>query len=178
MASAAPVPTPHARGQNRSVENVSACIARLFPPNSFRAEQDLSRVCQEPDPRKGAIIVRRLLVQGSRGKLTAGMNEWSRLSWFQLPAYAVLRRACCGSDPAVRGPKPKAPCSSPIEAADAMALKLLTDPANLPEKQSEFVGHATCARVNHDRHYRMYKSVPLGGGQVFFKKFAARVRVR
>jgi len=99
---------------------VLACIDSFIAGGAFpHAQPDVSFVCTETNPYKGAQRFKGALVVGSARKATPAMREWSRLGWFEMAAFAVIQGRCCAAPPVLAGPKVVARCQ-----LDAALLQL------------------------------------------------------
>jgi predicted Ser/Thr protein kinase len=82
------------------VADPESCLTSLWPHGSFEANAPLVSLCDEPDPRRGAALIRGELAR--RGLLqrrtTDAMQTWSLLSWYELSTVAVMRHACCPAE--------------------------------------------------------------------------------
>jgi serine/threonine protein kinase len=158
----------------------SACIAALFPASTFGAAQpELAFVCDEPDPRKGAPRMRARIVTASRGGLTQGMQEWSRLGWYELVVWGVLRGACCGAvEPLVELPESPPRCEPLLPAVENAARTIVArDKEQLDPHVAAFEKVGMCMQF-HDKKPLRYDSPPRSGGQVAFGQFVARALQR
>ena len=154
-------------------QDVSACVADHFTPTTFANKQDLAFVCEEQDPRRGALTMRTKIVRGSGGKLTDGMNMWPRLGWHELLVYGMLRRKCCAGGPSIELPQPTGNCASLEQAINALSSAFAEESHDLEAKHASFVDAATCALHTRDRAYK-YPTGPLSGGQLSYDGFLKR----
>lgn len=77
--------------------DVESCVRSHFPPGAFEPERSLAPVCHGTNGKDLASFLTSSLVLSSDGRLTEGMDEWSRLQGFQPVVLALLRRRCCSS---------------------------------------------------------------------------------
>jgi hypothetical protein len=159
--------------------DASACIAALFPPDTFAGVQpDLGFVCEEPDVRKGSPRMRSRIVFASRGALTQGMDEWSRLGWYELVVWATLRGACCGSGALIELPETSGACEPLAPAVQDTARALVARDRDLAEqKLALFEKSGMCLQFGETKPFK-YTSPPRSGGQVVFGKFMTRTLSR
>ncbi len=161
----------HARPGVSTPAEVAACTARWFPAETFHAGQDLSFVCSVPDPREAAKRMRRRVVVASRGVLTPGMSEWSRLGWYQLAAVAVVRGHCCPNQVAFELPQLRA-CPRLDGALDSLAEAVHAE-VDPKAAVAGFETAAECAWRVQPQDYS-YSMAPKSGGQFAFDELLAR----
>ncbi len=148
-----------------------ACVASHFPEGTFaEGEPKLDTLCSDRDPRHLAKELHRRIVVGGQGQISAGMREWSLLSWYELAAIATIKQDCC---PAATLELPEAPVCEPLATSlsrvakqkDAAAVDNLEDQiACLYDKQAP-------------RPYR-YPTRPDSGNKSAFKLFLDRANQR
>jgi len=97
MASVAPLLAP------------AACIRNQFPRETFGESVPLEKVCDETDPRRGALLLRAEIARvGTLAKTTTeAMRDWSQLSWYEMAVFAGVRGKCCP----IASPELSAPAS-------------------------------------------------------------------
>lgn len=99
-ASAAGSATGAATGSAASAPaDTSACVAALFPEQTFKAKPDFAFVCKEDNALTGATEVKSQVVLGSNGGVSQGMRLWAGLGWYHMAAYSLLRTHCCADAP-------------------------------------------------------------------------------
>ena len=115
-ASAAAMPTPSSSSaapeamgepqESLSGERLAECVVRLLPSESFGKPPDFDWLCETKDPRQGHSKMRSTLVKyaGSKG-LTPAMRLWSRLRWYGMAGFAVIRASCCANAEPLELPK-------------------------------------------------------------------------
>jgi len=83
--------------------DLGSCMLALFPSGTFAAgsTERFDHVCKEADACKGGHALRTQVVRAgsSSSGATAGMNEWSLLGWYEMPAFVVARAMCCKDPP-------------------------------------------------------------------------------
>lgn len=73
-----------------------SCVAGYLPKGSFGKAPDVEWLCPETDPREGAEKLHAVVVSGApKGAVTEAMKIFSRIRWYALPAFAVVRAGCC-----------------------------------------------------------------------------------
>ena len=156
----------------RQPGDITRCITDFFPEGSFDGLQDLGFVCDQPDPRKGALTMRSRVVIGARGFVTPAMHEWSRLEWHEIAVWAIFRHVCCAEPSPLQLPPPVRDCPSLAEAADGLG-RAYGAGESLAESIVQFQRAAECAHVGKASGYR-YAAGPISGGQVTFAGFLER----
>ena len=75
---------------------LATCMAGYLPKGTFGKAPDVEWLCSETDPRSGAEKLHSVIV-GSAPKATTtdAMKIFSRIGWYALPAFAVVRAGCC-----------------------------------------------------------------------------------
>lgn len=172
---AAPRPTPSAASSAVAQASAPAsipaaeCVPKYFPEETFApGSSDFSFICEQADPRQSAKTMHRQIVVGGRGKISAGMREWSLMAWYELGVVAVLQHECCPSTkpdlPASAGCDPIADSLTAVASSvdDADATKLEGDIVCLYDKQAP-------------RPYR-YGARPDSGNKTAFLAFLKRAR--
>jgi eukaryotic-like serine/threonine-protein kinase len=153
-------------------------VASYFPADTFPVQQDLTFVCEEPDPRKGTPRMRARIVMGSRGVLTSGMDEWARLGWYELVVWATLRAGCCPGAPVIEIPESDPPCDSLGPAAERTARALVAhQQAETAEHLAAFEKGAMCLQFQEKKVFK-YTNPPRSGGQLAWGKFVTRAMSR
>ena len=156
----------------QSRESMSQCVSSMFPSDTFNEAQDMAFVCDQPDARSGASLVRQRLVVGSRGSVTAGMKEWTRLAWHQIPVWSIFRNVCCPNPKPIELPPPSRGCESIAKASDAVGIAFVENKP-IDDALSAFQQAADCAFYGRDPNYA-YAVAPITGGQAAFALFLER----
>ncbi|MCU0692683.1 MAG: protein kinase [Polyangiaceae bacterium] len=166
-------PPPAARSKPIGPVAITKCVAALFPPRTFDALQDLCFVCSTPDGKRGVRLMRQRIVLGSGGRLTEGMNEWSRLGWHELAVYAIAREVCCATSEPLVLPPPVGSCPPVDRTADSVAVAFDTRASDLTDRIVRFQRAADCAQNTKAPGFK-YPAGPISGGQVVFDAFLKR----
>jgi len=172
-----------ATAANPTPIDTTACIAGLFPPDSFRSESKLSAVCAEGDPRKAASVLRSEIAKRGlqTGSTTEAMRIWANLSWYELAIASVARGACC--DPASLAPIDLPPsvgtCPPLATALDAITQKVhdmeARDAAIAAFRESALcTAHGRQLNPDIPSPYA-YDGPPGGGAESSFRKVLDRV---
>jgi serine/threonine protein kinase len=143
------------------------CIASYLPQATFAIRQDLELVCWEPDAREGAKKLRARIVTGSRGVLNDGMLEWSRLGWYELAVYGVVRTTCCPDAGGLSLPAHLQPCDDLGPIVDRLASAVVYSKKEIPAALADFERTATCLHQRGDSHYAYGQGTGAGSKEAF-----------
>jgi hypothetical protein len=91
----------------------AACLKGLFPKHTFTESATLDKVCEEQDPRRGALFLRAEIARvGMVEKTTTdAMRDWALLSWYEMAVFAGVRGKCCpASSPPLEAPTSVGTC--------------------------------------------------------------------
>jgi hypothetical protein len=107
------------------------CVAGYLPKASFVKAPDVEWLCPETDPREGAEKLHAAVVSAApKGAVTDAMKIFSRIGWYALPAFAVVRTGCCPDAKPLALPGEHCSMSTALrDVADAViAAKDVTEP--------------------------------------------------
>src|SRR5690606_36450848 len=106
---------------------MATCVAGYLPQGSFVVTPDLDWVCGEADPRIGAERLRTAIVfGGNQVQVTEAMKIFSRIGWYDMPAYAVVRAGCCPDAKPLELPEVVEPCPDMTGALRDIAKAVLS----------------------------------------------------
>jgi hypothetical protein len=143
-------------------DELADCVIRQFPTDSFLQSPKVDWLCSTRDPRKGVELMRAALVRGSGHRLTEAMNQWSRLRWFGMAGFAVVRAACCRHPDAFElGEQPN--CGPTVPVIDSLADTVIKNQP-LEEALGRYRKHMACQSY-YGRAVQFGLNTPLGGGQ-------------
>ncbi|HSU38724.1 MAG TPA: hypothetical protein VLJ38_04120 [Polyangiaceae bacterium] len=75
---------------------LAACVSSHLPKGTFNKAPAVEWLCSETDPRVGADKLHAAIVSGApRGAVTDSMKIFSRIGWYAMPVFAVVRVGCC-----------------------------------------------------------------------------------
>ncbi|HEV8547794.1 MAG TPA: hypothetical protein VGQ57_02180, partial [Polyangiaceae bacterium] len=75
---------------------LATCMAGYLPKGTFTKAPDVEWLCGETDPRVGAEKLHSVIVAaGPKGAPSDAMKIFSRIGWYAMPAFAVVRSGCC-----------------------------------------------------------------------------------
>jgi len=88
---------------------LAACMAGYLPKNTFATTPDVEWLCKETDPRAGADHLRVAVVKAAPkgGSPSDAMKIFSRIGWYDMTAFAVVRAGCCPEAPPITLPDAK-----------------------------------------------------------------------
>jgi len=77
--------------------DTTQCIIEHFPETSFTGRTpDFSSRCTDRRAYRGMLEVKSELVAAAGPhRVSEGMREWSKLGWYEMATYAVMRERCC-----------------------------------------------------------------------------------
>ncbi len=169
-------PAPAARPQTAPAGDPSACIARLFPPDSLGQDAELGFLCEPEDLRSlRTKLHTRLVSHGSlSGRVTAGMKEWSTLQWFQMAVVSAARQACCPAPLPTVLPETGPGCPSLAQALPDAVSPWPPPAGEISARAAKLEAAITCLyRLNMPRAYG-YKERPYGANRLVFEEFLRR----
>jgi serine/threonine protein kinase len=100
------------QSETASVDKVGSCVSGYLPKGTFDKAPDMSWVCEADDPRTGAEKLRVAVINGGKGNVTEAMKIFSRLGWYDMAAFAVVRAGCCENAKALSLPPPSNGCTA------------------------------------------------------------------
>jgi len=75
---------------------LATCMAGYLPKGTFTKAPDVEWLCGETDPRAGADKLHSLIVTaGPKTGASDAMKIFSRIGWYAMPVFAVVRAGCC-----------------------------------------------------------------------------------
>jgi hypothetical protein len=163
-----------------SAADLAACVKPMFPAGTFEtpAMPDLSPICSEPDPKKGASALRAIVISAGANRPTSdGMREWGVLGWYEMAAFATVRGHCCPGAPPIALTKPIPECTlepSLNGLAAASGKGLPNDEKALAQVLQPYDDAILCL-VRLELGPRFAKPNAIQGGETLaIKKFLAR----
>jgi serine/threonine protein kinase len=108
------------------LDKVSSCVANYLPKGAFGKSPDLTWMCTESDPNKGAQSLRVAIVGSApKGTLTDAMKLAARLGWYDMAAFAVVRAGCCEDPKPLATPEPGKGCDSVADSLHEIAKAVI-----------------------------------------------------
>jgi hypothetical protein len=140
-------------------DKMATCVAAYLPKGSLAKTPDVSWMCKERDPREGGGKLRTAVVQGAAaGPPNEAMKLFSRLGWYEMAAFAVIRAGCCEEAEAITLPDPSPNC------------KRMDEPL-------QQLGQAVIESQNHEAYLKSFTDVVLcevGAGRAGLYRRAGR----
>ncbi|MBX3126164.1 MAG: hypothetical protein KF718_05585 [Polyangiaceae bacterium] len=106
----------------------ASCVADLLPKDSFVKTPRLDWLCSERDVREGSAKLRVAVVEGAGGaRVTEAMRIFSKLGWYEMAAFALVRSGCCPSDAEpIVAPEPADGCDPLVGALQDLSKAALS----------------------------------------------------
>lgn len=182
-ASAVP-PAPSASAEAGPVERPApkepdrlSCVSPLFPAGTFSDPRgvDLDFLCTETDPRIGAQRLKRQVVSARGAGVSAGMQEWSNLSWYEMAGFAIARARCCESPAQLALPDTAGVCPRLDQALEELGRSAASG-ADTTSAVGRFDEAVLCLFRKGGAKKYGYPLVQLGEVRPTFEKTLARAR--
>ncbi len=157
-------------------DKTASCVAGYLPKNAFKDTPDFSWLCADTDPRDGAGKLRVALVKSSPGGgVSDAMKLYSRLGWYDMAAFAVLRSGCCTDAKSLSLPDPAKDCERVDQALDKLGHSIAASRGH-EEELAAFARATDCeAKANRASLYRQ-KSAPTSAEQAAFEEFVKQLQ--
>ncbi len=145
-------------------DKLSSCVSSYLPEKTFEHAADLTWVCSMESPRKGADQLRASVVKHSPGRrVSRAMELFSRMGWYDMVAFSVVRAGCCPEAPPLKLPDPSEGC----ERIDHLLSKIgheVVDGQPFESSLDEYTRAAKCeAKAGKGANFK--KPEPPGGGE-------------
>jgi hypothetical protein len=104
---------PVTAGSEISLGNkLATCVAGYLPKGAFSKAPDVDWLCSVTDPRIGGEKLHGAVVSGAaKGETTDAMKIFSRIGWYDMAAFAVVRAGCCADAKPIASPEARESCS-------------------------------------------------------------------
>lgn len=147
-----------------SNNKLSACVASYLPKKSFDTSPDLAWVCSVDSPRQGADKLRGAIVANSPGgQVSHAMQLFSRMGWYDLVAFSVVRAGCCPEAPPLKLSDPSESCERLDTIASSIGRQVV-DGQDFSGNLEKFTEAARCeAKAGAGAKFK--KPEPPGGGE-------------
>jgi eukaryotic-like serine/threonine-protein kinase len=118
-----------------ATDKLSSCVMGYLPKNTFATAPDFSGICDQTDPRAGADKLRVAVVASApkTAGATDAMKLFSRIGWYDMAVFAVVRAGCCPDAKALELPEASKSCGSMAEALQDVGKEVV---ANHPAEES------------------------------------------
>ncbi|MBX3183944.1 MAG: hypothetical protein KIT72_07465 [Polyangiaceae bacterium] len=185
-AAAAEQPAPAAAEDPQSVrerraraaaedKSVGHCVSRWMPEGTFRQPSGFDWMCGQADARIGALELKKAVVRGAGGTVTAAMKTTSRLGWYELTAFTTLRSACCSAPAPITLPEPAAHCEALAPLITKLADTVLSGEAYEPALAA-FISAANCEASSGRAGAYWMKRAPTGTERSAFESWVRALR--
>lgn len=158
--------------QSKTVEldKLASCVASYLPKGAFGKQPDLNWLCPETDPSKGAQQLRVVIVGAApKGTLTDAMKLSSRLGWYDMAAFAVVRAGCCEEPKAIVSPEPGKGCDSLAVALQELGREVIAG-RSYEEPFKKYTGAIHCELNNGQAPFLGRSQRPQPGEDTAFKE--------
>lgn len=152
-------------------DHTAACVAGYLPQGAFGKTPDLGWMCSESDPREGAGKLRTAIVTSApHGNVTDAMKLFSKLGWYDMAAYAVIRSGCCTEATPLELPKPAEGCPPMDQALRELGRTVV---AGQPHAQplASYKKAVQCEVKKHRAGQYRHKRPPRGGEESAFEGY-------
>jgi hypothetical protein len=104
---------PVTAGSDVSLGNkLATCVAGYLPKGAFSKAPDVDWLCSVTDPRTGGEKLHGAVVSGApKGQTTDAMKIFSRIGWYDMAAFAVVRAGCCADAKPIALPDARPECA-------------------------------------------------------------------
>jgi hypothetical protein len=121
--------TGESQMQVAPADKLSSCVMGYMPKDTFASAPDFSGVCDQADPRIGADKLRVAIVSSApkAGAPTAAQKIFSRIGWYDMAAFAVVRAGCCPDAKPLELPAPTKTCDDMAEALRAVGQEVVSN---------------------------------------------------
>jgi serine/threonine protein kinase len=146
-------------------DKVSSCVIGYLPKNTFGSAPDFSGICEQADPRAGADKLRVAIVASApkTNAPTDAQKLFSRMGWYDMAAYAVVRAGCCPDAKPLELPEASKSCGSMAEALREVGQEVVANhPAEEPLKKYTAAVHC---EVSSGRGAAFRKAERPAGGE-------------
>lgn len=145
-------------------DKLSSCVMGYLPKNTFKSAPDFSGFCDQADPRAGADKLRVAVVASGpkNGVATDAMKIFSRIGWYDMAAFAVVRAGCCPDAKPLELPEPSKTCDNMAETLRNVGQEVV---ANHPAEESlkKYTAAIHCElNAGHGQTFRKAER-PAGG---------------
>jgi hypothetical protein len=158
-------------------DKLATCVAGYLPKGAFAKPPDVGPICGETDPRNGGLKLRSAVVAGAPTGAgpTDAMKIFSRLGWYEMAAFAVIRSGCCTDAKPLALPAPAKGCE-PIDAALRELGKAVVNGQNYEQSLKAYSEAIKCeVRSGKTAAYNR-AGPPQGGEEKAFIEFVKTVQ--
>jgi hypothetical protein len=141
---------------------LASCVAGYLPKGAFGKPPAVEWLCGETDPRDGADKLHSVIVGAAPKGVgpTDAMKIFSRIGWYALPAFAVVRAGCCPGAAPLALPEEHCEMSAALrEVGDAVVAS--KDPVPPLKKYTESIH----CELNHGGAKLLRRAERPAGGE-------------
>jgi hypothetical protein len=175
------------------------CVAQHFPPDAFDGQPDFAFVCEEGEfPAIARRLSSMVLVGDAPAFKDGGVSSsdagialdvvrlsgmrvgdagvGSGLEWYELPATAIIRKACCPSSSPVSVPESQGWC----EQIQSVVRRMADDSAramDLSPSARNYDKAVNCLVANKVKHPYPYAGPPSPASRAAFQQFLGRAAI-
>lgn len=157
-------------------DKMASCVAGYLPKGAFTGAPNVSWLCKETHPARGADQLRVAVIRGAKpGEVTQAMKIFGRLGWYDMAAFATTRYGCCPDPAPLELPEPNPTCGSMSEALETLARAVVA--AEDYEGALKGYRQTIHCEVNAGRGTRFrHAGHPQGGEEGAFHELIASLR--
>jgi hypothetical protein len=147
---------------------LSACVTNYLPKKSLEKAPDLAWVCSVESPRQGADKLRATVVTNAPGRqVSTAMQLFSRMGWYDMLAFSVVRAGCCPEAPPVKLSDPSANCER-IDTIAATIGRQVVDGQDFKENLEKYAAAAQCeVKAGAGAKFKLPDAPPGGEKEAF-----------
>lgn len=194
---APPRVVPRAAPKKNAELSRNECVAQHFPADAFDGQPDFAFVCEDADFPATARRLSSMVLVGDApvlrdggvgdagitpdvvrlsGMSVADAGSGSGLEWYELPATAIIRKACCPSSAPVILPETSGWC----EQIQSVVRRMADDSAramDLSPAARSYDKAVNCLIANRVKHPYPYVGAPSPASRAAFQQFLGRAAI-
>jgi hypothetical protein len=154
-----------------ATDKVSSCVIGYLPKDTFGTAPDFSGLCEQTDPRAGADKLRVAVVASApkAGGVTEAQKLFSRLGWYDMAAFAVIRAGCCPDAKALELPEPGKSCDKMADALQELGKEVVVS-HSVEEPLKKYTAAIECElRVGRGQLFRRAERPGSGEDAAFLE---------
>jgi serine/threonine protein kinase len=158
-------------------DKLATCVAGYLPKGAFDKPPVMAPLCDETDPRAGGSKLRAAVVGGARpgSPPSEAMKLVSRLGWYEMATFAVIRAGCCPEAKPISLPPPSKSCS-PMDAALRELGKAAVNGQSYEQPLKAYSEAVACEVRNGRAPLYRRTAAPQGGEEAAFSEFVKSVQ--
>ncbi len=160
-----------------ATDKLSSCVIGYLPKETFGSAPDFSGFCEQTDPRAGADKLRVAVVASApkTNGATEAQKLFSKMGWYDMAAFAVVRAGCCPDAKAMELPEPSKGCDKMADALQEVGKEVV---ANHPVEEAlkKYTSTIQCElRLGRGQAFRKAER-PAGGEDTAFLELVKAVQ--